>query len=784
MSPPISAAAENDRIVDGTVDIGAFESNLFKIAVTSGSGQSTGISTAFPAPLVATVTANNPIEPVAGGLVTFTPPSSGASATLGGNPATIAANGTVSVTAMANAIVGQYTVSAGARGITNTASFNLTNQAIPTITTTPSVMTVALGTSPVTLKDTAVLANGYHETGTITFTLYLGSTLLDTETLAVSGDGSYATPVGYTLPTTGTVTGTYQWNATYSGDEFDTPASETNAAAEQVVVSPANPTITTTPNATAVTLSSSSVTLKDTAVLSGGYYESGTITFTLYLGNTLLDTETASVSGNGTYTTPTGYALPTTGTVTGTYQWDATYSSDANDNPACELGATAEQTVVSPASPAITTTPSATAVTLGSVAPAPFNDTAVLTAGFYPTGTITFTLTYSGTVVYTDHVTVNGDNTYTTNQGDHAGGYALPTAGTVVGVYQWAATYSADANNTTAHDQGGTTEQVTVSPASPSIATTPSAASVTLGCSTVTLKDTAVLSGGYYSAGTITFTLVAPGGSTVDTETVPVSGNGSYSTTVGYTLPTTGTVTGTYQWDASYSGDANNNSASENDAASEQVAVSPASPSIATTPSATSVTLGTSTVTLKDTAVLSGGYYPTGTIVFTLYQGGTLVDTETATVNGNGSYATPVGYTLATTGTVTGTYQWDATYTDSVGNNLRASDNNDSREQATVSPASPTITTTPSAYVGDPGDDRGDAEGHGRALGWLLSGQLDHVHPGGPRRRDGRHRDGAGQRQWFVYLAHRLYPAHQRRRDRDVPVGCHVRRRLEQQDDQ
>ena len=39
------------RIVNGVVDIGAFESSGFTIAVTSGSGQSTGVLTAFPAPL-------------------------------------------------------------------------------------------------------------------------------------------------------------------------------------------------------------------------------------------------------------------------------------------------------------------------------------------------------------------------------------------------------------------------------------------------------------------------------------------------------------------------------------------------------------------------------------------------------------------------------------------------------------------------------------------------------------------------------------------------------------
>ncbi len=94
----------------------------------------------------------------------------------------------------------------------------------------------------------------------------------------------------------------------------------------------ASPTITTTPSQSNVTLSTSSVTLKDTAVLSSGYNESGSITFTLYLGSKLEDTETVSVSGNGSYTVSTGYTLPTIGKVTGTYQWDASYSGDANNN--------------------------------------------------------------------------------------------------------------------------------------------------------------------------------------------------------------------------------------------------------------------------------------------------------------------------------------------------------------------------------------------------------------------------------------------------------------------
>ena len=559
----------------------------------------------------------------------------------------------------------------------------------PSMTTTPSLTAVTLGTSSVTLNDTAVLAAGYHETGSITFTLYVGGTLKDTETVSVTGNGSFTTPTGFTLPTTGTVTGTYQWDASYNGDSNNNSASENNATAEQVVVSPASPTITTTPSATNVTLGASSVTLNDTATLAAGYHETGSITFTLYHASTLVDTETEAVTGNGSYTTPTGYTLPTTGTVTGTYQWDASYNGDSNNNSASENNATAEQVVVSPASPTITTTPSASTVTLGTSS-VTLNDTAVLAAGYHETGSITFTLYVGGTLKDTETVSVTGNGSYTTPTG-----FTLPTTGTVTGTYQWDASYNGDANNNSASENNAAAEQVVVSPASPTITTTPSQTAVTLGTSSVTLNDTAVLAGGYHESGSITFTLYV--GSTLkDTETVSVTGNGSYTTPTGFTLPTTGTVTGTYQWDASYNGDSNNNSATENNATTEQVLVSPATPTITTTPSLTAVTLGTSSVTLNDTAVLAGGYHETGSITFTLYLGSTKVDTETAAVTGNGTYTTPTGYTLPTTGTVTGNYQWDASYNGDSNNNS-ASENNAPAEQVTVSPAGPAISTTPSA---------------------------------------------------------------------------------------
>ena len=119
------------RPTSGATDIGAFESSGFTLTVNSGSGQSTGVGTAFSAAFVVKIAADNPIEPVAGGQVLFTAPANGASATLHGSPATISATGLASVTATANVTAGAYGVVASATGVASAASFSLTNQIQP-----------------------------------------------------------------------------------------------------------------------------------------------------------------------------------------------------------------------------------------------------------------------------------------------------------------------------------------------------------------------------------------------------------------------------------------------------------------------------------------------------------------------------------------------------------------------------------------------------------------------------------------------------------------------------
>ncbi len=131
------------RPQQGTVDIGAFESRGFTLAVTSGNNQSTQINTAFASSLVVTASSSFG-EPVSGGSVTFTSPGSGASAALSGTPATILANGQASITAMANGIPNSYLVTAAANGASSV-NFNLTNLCQP-ITVNPMTAILPGGT--------------------------------------------------------------------------------------------------------------------------------------------------------------------------------------------------------------------------------------------------------------------------------------------------------------------------------------------------------------------------------------------------------------------------------------------------------------------------------------------------------------------------------------------------------------------------------------------------------------------------------------------------------------
>ena len=121
-----SAADQRGILRVDQCDVGAFESKGFIVTKTGGDNQSATVTTRFWAPLAVSVTANDTIEPVNGGSVTFTPPASGAGATIDTSPAAITA-GRASVLATANSTTGTYGVTAGVGGTAVPVSFTLTN---------------------------------------------------------------------------------------------------------------------------------------------------------------------------------------------------------------------------------------------------------------------------------------------------------------------------------------------------------------------------------------------------------------------------------------------------------------------------------------------------------------------------------------------------------------------------------------------------------------------------------------------------------------------------------
>jgi hypothetical protein len=643
---------------------------------------------------------------------------------------TYSTTGTGTGSELANQVGTYYwVVSYSGNTLNNSVTDNGQNQPSEQLTVTPAAPQLTTSASETAngvvgtavLSDTATLSGGYQVAAgspapTITFTLVApnGSTVY-TETRTVTGTGNYTTTGTGTGSDVATQVGTYYWNVAYSGNAFNTSVSHNgqNDTAEQLTTTPATPSLTTQGSETANEVVGTAV-LSDTATLSGGFMVAAgspapTLTFELFAPNgTQVYTETQTVTGAGNYTTTgtgTGSELATQ---VGTYYWDVSYTGNAFNSSVTHSGQndTHEQLTTTPATPALSTQGSETAN--GVVGTAVLSDTATLSGGFMvaagsPAPTLTFTLVApNGSTVYTETQTVTGTGNYSTT-GTGTGSELA----TQVGTYYWNVSYSGNTfNNSVTHSgQNDTNEQLTTTQATPSLTTQGSeTANGVVG--TAVLSDTATLSGGFMVAAgspapTLTFTLIAPNGSTAYTETQTVTGTGNYTTTGSGTGSELATQVGTYYWDVSYSGNAFNTSVShsgQTDTA-EQLTTTPATPSLTTQGSETANgTVGTAV--LSDTATLSGGFMvatgsPAPTLTFTLIApNGSTAYTETQTVTGTGSYTTTGTGSGSDVATQVGTYYWNVSYSGNAFNSsVSHSGQTDSHEQLTTTPATPALTT-------------------------------------------------------------------------------------------
>ncbi len=345
-----------------------------------------------------------------------------------------------------------------------------------------------------------------------------------------------------------------QWTTGGAGDLVNSARGTDNAT-----ISKNTPTLTTNASATGVV---GTTTLTDTANVFGRVNpgSAGTVSFRLYGPDDATCAGTPIFEDLNNAYPSTGGPLASDGfapTVAGTYRWIASYSGDLNNEAitgACND--TNESTIVTKASPAITTTASA-AVKLGET---PLIDSATVTGRVNPVAgaTVSFALYGPNDATCANAPVSTSTVPYTVAGGAVSSNSYTPT---LPGTYQWVATYSGDANNNSAVGLcTDVAERTVVSKAAPAIVTDASD-QIAIGGQ---LTDTATVTGRVNpAASTIDFSLYGPNDATCAGPAVFTSFGVAYGATDTSvtSLAFTPTLPGTYRWIATYNGDANNDTA-------------------------------------------------------------------------------------------------------------------------------------------------------------------------------------------------------------------------------
>jgi uncharacterized repeat protein (TIGR01451 family) len=497
-----------------------------------------------------------------------------------------------------------------------------------------------------------------------------GGTSRGTKTLS----GGTATSNAFTP----TAVGEYCFRVEYTpatGSKY-LASSHTNSTTECFVVDKRQPLISTS----ATEQVDAGQSISDSATLAGATSDAGgSITFKAYgpndadcSGAAAFTSSAVPVSGNATYG-PVSF----TPSAAGTYRWIASYTGDAKNLSATgKCNDAGENDTVLKVNPTIATQASASVVVGGQI-----SDTATVSGGTNPTGTVTFNL-YGP-----DDATCANAAIFTSANRPLSGGTATSAAFTTTqaGTYRWRATYNGDANNNAVTGAcNAANENVVVTKKSPSIATSlvgggESGASITVTLGT-SVHDTSTLTGATADAGGTVHYQVFDNpqctGTAIDAGTKTVT-NGVPGNSDAITF----NLAGKFYWQADYSGDANNNAATSS-CNLEVVTVAKNIPSISTTASAT-VQVGGS---VSDTAHLSGGFNPTGTILFALYGPNdatcalSAVYTKVVTVDhGNGDYSSG-----SFSPSSAGTYRWIASYSGDAENAPVSGACNDANENVVV----------------------------------------------------------------------------------------------------
>jgi hypothetical protein len=186
----------------------------------------------------------------------------------------------------------------------------------------------------VTVKSGTTVVNE----GTADFQLFGPSGLIDDSEAPVVNGTATDPFISDQLPA-----GNYYFVAAFSdGNDFG----ESQSTDELFTIDKASPTITTTANPTGtVNVGANDITVGDSAVVSGGYGETGNLIFTLHFGSSAGPEVAGSpismaLHGDDTYSVSTTLSASSQA---GTYVWTVTYAGDGNNSSAQDQADANEQ---------------------------------------------------------------------------------------------------------------------------------------------------------------------------------------------------------------------------------------------------------------------------------------------------------------------------------------------------------------------------------------------------------------------------------------------------------
>jgi len=619
----VASIVSNSSVATATATEVVNPGQATDISLSSGSGQSTVLGSAFATALSVLVkdSYGNPVPYAA---VTFSAPTSGASATLGTPMAITTSAGLASTTATTVTAAGSYNVTAITAGpvsspLTATTaaaghsvkanygvlstSFALTNlKATPDVTVAASAAMVAYGTA--TTLTSTVTSTVATPSGTVTF--YDNGLPLMTVAIT-STTASYTTTLGG---------GSHVVTALYDGDaNFNTQAS-TSGVNVNVTQATTAATVTSSNNP-AVWPSSIRYTATFTTA-AGGVAPTGTVTFTD--GGSSLGTTSVSSGVANLYTSASN---PGAHTIVAVYNGDANYMATSSANftetvnkatPVVALSLSAS-TMTYGASPTYTATVTGYTKSTEAGAEPMYSNSPTGTVGFYDGSTLLQTSTLTGGVAsYTQPLPTGGSHTVTAVYNGDVDYLSLTSAAHTVTVNAAATTITI------------------LSSANPVNYGTSATYSVTLGSVSSGLAPTGAVS--FYDGSTLLGQVAAISGAASYTQTLPAVGAHSitavYAGDVNYTTVTSSVLTET---------------------------VNKLTPTVTLTTSANPVFLNTAVVYTATVTGAVSGLPASGTVSF--YDGTTLLGSSTV-ASGNAT----LSQTLAAAGShaIKATYNGDGNY--------------------------------------------------------------------------------------------------------------------------